>query len=249
MNTNEWFIEDGGIPLHLKLSRPDDKDSGKLVLVFHGFTGHMEEPHLVALTEKLVGSGYSVLRADLYGHGESGGEFKDHTILKWLENAEAVTACAEQLDGVSELYLCGHSQGGLMALLFAAENPGRFNGIILLAPGISIPDDVRRGNFLGETFDPENIPDEITTWEGLTIKGEYLRTMMDVDPYAVARCILTPTLVIHGSEDEVIPVDYAHRLVKELPAGESCIIPLGDHCFDLLHEPMADAAVSFLNWL
>jgi pimeloyl-ACP methyl ester carboxylesterase len=73
--------------------------------------------------------------------------------------------------------------------------------------------------------------------------------MMDVKPYETAHGVLAPTLVIHGSEDEVIPVDYAHRLVKELPAGESCIIPLGDHCFDLLHEPMADAAVSFLNWL
>ena len=248
MNTKEWFIEDGGIPLHLKLNRPDDKDTHKLVLIFHGFTGHMEEPHLVSLTEKLVKEGYGVLRADLYGHGESGGEFKDHTILKWLENAEAVTACAEQLDGVSDLYLCGHSQGGLLALLFAAENPGRFSGIVLLAPGISIPDDMRRGNFLGVTFDPENIPDEITTWEGLPLSGEYIRTMMNVDPYAAANCILTPTLVIHGSADEVIPVDYAHRIVKELPAGESCIIPLADHCFDLLHEPMADAAVSFLNW-
>lgn len=248
MNTKEWFIEDGGIPLHLKLNRPDDKDTHKLVLIFHGFTGHMEEPHLVSLTEKLVKEGYGVLRADLYGHGKSGGEFKDHTILKWLENAEAVTACAEQLDGVSDLYLCGHSQGGLLALLFAAENPGRFSGIVLLAPGISIPDDMRRGNFLGVTFDPENIPDEITTWEGLPLSGEYIRTMMNVDPYAAANCILTPTLVIHGSADEVIPVDYAHRIVKELPAGESCIIPLADHCFDLLHEPMADAAVSFLHW-
>ena len=70
----ESYLDDGGIRLHLKLELPDGP-AGKcpLVIVLHGFTGHMEEPHIISICRTIRSCGYASLRAELYGHGKSGG--------------------------------------------------------------------------------------------------------------------------------------------------------------------------------
>ena len=82
------YIMDDGIRLNAKLDMPEGND-GKcpLVIVIHGFTGHMEERHIVAVSRTLNEIGYATLRVDMYGHGSSDGQFENHTLYKWLSNA------------------------------------------------------------------------------------------------------------------------------------------------------------------
>ncbi|MBQ8087963.1 MAG: dienelactone hydrolase family protein, partial [Clostridia bacterium] len=74
MNTHQFTIMDDGIRLNAKLDYPKDF-SGKcpLVIVIHGFTGHMEERHIIAVTEAINEAGFAALRVDMYGHGHSDG--------------------------------------------------------------------------------------------------------------------------------------------------------------------------------
>ena len=73
------FIMDDGIRLNIKLDMPKNF-TGKcpLVIVIHGFTGHMEERHITAVSSMLNQIGCASLRVDMYGHGSSGGEFRNH---------------------------------------------------------------------------------------------------------------------------------------------------------------------------
>ena len=247
METKEFYIEDKGIPLHIKLDMPGERKSYPLLLLFHGFTGHMEEPQLTAVRDAALHAGYAVLRADLYGHGKSGGQFKDHTILNWMENAECITKYAESLPAKGKPVLCGHSQGGLLSVMLAGKHPDAYSALLLLSPAISIPEDMKGGILLGERFDPEHIPEVITTWEDLELSGNYIRTMQAIDPYEAARNYPHRTRIIQGSADEVIPVDYAKRIVSEFPDAELVLIEGDDHCFDLHTDQMASAAEDFLR--
>ena len=115
------YIMDDGIRLNAKLDMPENHgEKCPLVIVIHGFTGHMEERHIVAVSQTLNSIGYATLRVDMYGHGHSDGKFEDHTLYKWLTNALTVIDYAWNLDFVTDLYLCGHSQGGLTVMLAAA---------------------------------------------------------------------------------------------------------------------------------
>ena len=49
----EFFIDSDGIKLHAKLDRPDETAQGPLCILVHGFTGHMEEPHIVAMQQAM----------------------------------------------------------------------------------------------------------------------------------------------------------------------------------------------------
>ena len=44
----EFYIDSDGIKLHAKLDRPDESVKGPLCILIHGFTGHMEEDHIIA---------------------------------------------------------------------------------------------------------------------------------------------------------------------------------------------------------
>ena len=108
----EFFIDSDGTRLHAKLDRPEGAEKGPLCILIHGFTGHMEEDHIKAAQKAMNDAGVSVLRVEMYGHGGSDGEFKDHTLYKWVTNALAAVKYAKSLDFVTDLYLSGHSQGG-----------------------------------------------------------------------------------------------------------------------------------------
>ena len=76
----EFYIDSDGIKLHAKLDRPEGADKGPLCILIHGFTGHMEEDHIIAAQKAINEAGVSVLRVEMYGHGKSDGEFKNHTL-------------------------------------------------------------------------------------------------------------------------------------------------------------------------
>ena len=99
MENKEFYIPCDGLRLHAKLVFPAvEKEKYPLVIIIHGFTGHMEEPHIVAVSETCNEIGFATLRVEMYGHGKSDGAFKDHTLFKWLTNALAVMDYAKHLD-------------------------------------------------------------------------------------------------------------------------------------------------------
>ena len=142
---------DDGIRLSAVLERPD-RERGPLVIFIHGFTSTKDRAHNIAACEAMREAGFATLRVDMYGHGESGGEFKKHTLYKWIGNAMAVIDYARSLDFVTDIYLSGHSQGGLTAALAAGMEPDRIKGLILRAPAFVIPEGARRGDLLGYSF-------------------------------------------------------------------------------------------------
>ena len=141
----EFYITDDGIKLHAKLEMPEGKEKCPLVIVVHGYTGDMEETHIVGAAKAALDSGCAALRVEMYGHGKSDGTFKNHTLYKWVANMLAVVEYAQTLDFVTDICLCGHSQGGLTAILVAGLEGDRLKGLLPLAPAIVICDAARTG--------------------------------------------------------------------------------------------------------
>ena len=142
------IINDDGIQLSAVLEKPEGKGPYPLVVLLHGFTSTKDKPHNVLAASAMREAGFATLRFDLYGHGESGGEFRKHTLYKWISNTMATIDAARGL-GYSDLYLSGHSQGGLAAALTAGMETDRIKGLVLRAPAFMIPQGAREGKLLG----------------------------------------------------------------------------------------------------
>ena len=63
----EFYIDCDGIKLHAKLDRVNETGKSPLCILVHGFTGHMEEDHIVAAQKAINECGISVLRVEMYG--------------------------------------------------------------------------------------------------------------------------------------------------------------------------------------
>lgn len=246
----EFFIKNDGIRLHAKLDMPEGagRESGKcpLAIVIHGFTGHMEERHIIAVAKCMNAAGFATLRAEMFGHGQSDGKFEDHTLYKWVTNALAVIDYAKTLDFVSDLYLCGHSQGGLLTMLVGGMRADDLKAIIPLSPAWMIPDGARQGSLLGISFDPLHVPDLMES-DGRRLNGNYIRVAQTIHVEDEIGRFRGPVLIVQGDRDEAVPLEYARRAAELYADAKLVIIPGDTHCFDYHLEEMTDAVKVFLD--
>lgn len=245
----EFYITDDGIKLHAKLDMPENYTEGQkcpLSLVIHGLTGHMEERHIIAVAETMNSIGIATLRVEMYGHGKSGGSFEDHNLFRWLNNAMTAVRYARELDFVSDLYVCGHSQGGVTTVMLAGMMPEVFRAAIPLSPAVMITEGARKGVALRGTFDPDHIPDELQVDDVKKVRGDYIRAaqMLDTD-WAISH-YKNPVLIVHGDEDEAVPVEYARKAAAKYSNAKLVIIPGDDHCYNRHLDQVTDAVREFL---
>ena len=244
MHSSQFYIPDDGIRLNAKLDMPEGSD--RLVIVIHGFTGHMEETHITAVSRAFNDLGYATLRVDMYGHGHSDGAFRDHTLFKWMTNALTVIDYARGLDFAKEIYLCGHSQGGLLVMLAAGMRRELIRGLIPLSPAAMIPEICRRGEMLGIPFDPDNIPEELA-FDGRTLGGNYLRVAQTIRVEDAIDRYDGPVLIVHGDDDESVPVQVGIDAANRYKNGTLTLIPGDDHCYNRHLDQVVGAVKAWMS--
>ena len=236
-----------GLRMQVILDMPDEKkDKLPLCVIIHGFTGYKEERHIVAVSQAMNEIGIATLRVDMYGHGQSDGEFRNHTLYKWLTQALYVIDYARSLDFVTDLYLCGHSQGGLTAILAAAMKQDIIDALIPLSPAVMIPEQARAGTLLGVTFDPKHVPAELHAWDGRSLDGNYIRVAQTIDVDTAISQYTGPVLIVHGTQDEAVPLDCARQAAARFAHCEMKIIPGDTHCYDHHLETVTDFVKTWL---
>ena len=242
----EFYINSDGIRLHAKLDRPEGLEKCPLCIVIHGFTGHMEEAHIIAASEAINACGIATLRVEMYGHGQSDGAFRDHTLYKWVTNGLAVIDYAKTLDFVTDLYITGHSQGGLLTMLLAGMCADDFKAVIPLSPAWMIPEGAREGTLLGQNFDPKHIPDELLFGES-GLSGNYIRVAQTIHVEDEIARYEGPVLIIQGDEDEAVPLSYAKKAEELYKNAKLVVIPGDDHCYTRHLPQVVSALKDFLG--
>src|SRR5258705_8811763 len=119
------------------------------ILWLGGFKSDMKGTKAAALDAWASAQGHAMIRFDYSGHGESGGDFADGTIGRWLEESAAVFERFARGPQV----LVGSSMGGWLALLLAravkrrAAGPGSVAGLVLIAPAVDFTEELMWKNF------------------------------------------------------------------------------------------------------
>ena len=256
----EFFIDSVGIKIHAKLEMPAGApERCPLCIVQHGLTGHMEENHIVAVAKALREAGVATLRVEMYGHGKSGGSFAKHTLLKWIDNMLDVVDYAKGLDWVSNLYLCGHSQGGLLVMLVAALRPYEFKAIIPMSPAIVIVENALKGDLFGMHFDPVHIPDVISLGDPGVVDdngrptfsfcGDYFRIAQHIHVDEVIAAYRGPVLLVHGTADEAVPVQHSIDAADAYEDAKLVLLEGDDHGYHAHLDQVCTTIQGFMRGL
>ena len=239
------YITEDNIRLKATLDMPaENPEKCPLVIIIHGFTGYSEERHIAGAARVMNEKGYATLRVDMYGHGGSDGRFYDHTLFKWLTNAMTIIDYARKLPFVTDLYLCGHSQGGLLTMLIGGMFPDAFKAILPISPAWMIPELARNGTLLGLSFDPLHIPDVLQSWDR-ELSGDYCRVAQTIHVEDEIERYQGKVFIIHGDADDTVPYAYAEKALALY--HDAVLVPVhgDDHCFTRHLPEMKDALKSF----
>ncbi len=224
-----------------------------MVIMMHGFGGNKgggERRTLFdVIADKLEAQGIATIRFDFNGHGESEGEFWQHTVPNEIEDALKVYEYVRDLRYVSTVSVLGHSQGGVVASMVAGKLGAEIKAAVLMAPAAVLRDDAIRGSTFGSSYDPLNLQGDYVELMGGRQKlgTEYIRTAFSLPIYETAANYKGALCVIHGTGDRVVPYTYGVRYTEQSPNAELYILHGEDHGFMKDMDRATEIAVEFLT--
>jgi len=202
-----------------------------------GFKSDMQGTKAQALDRWAQAHGRACLRFDYSGHGESGGDFKDGTIGRWL--AESLAVYTNLAKGPQ--VVIGSSMGGWLALLLARalrekKSGPPIAGMVLIAPAVDFTEELMWKHF------PDAVKREIED------KGLWLRpSEYGEGPYPITKKLIEdgrkhlmlggliepgcPVHILQGVQDPDVPWRHAVELVSRF-ARDDVVLTLikdGDH--------------------
>lgn len=215
-------------------------DARQIVLIGHGVTGNKDRPFVVALAEGLAKAGVTALRFSFSGNGTSAGRFTQSTVSKEVEDLGAV------INAVQDKSICyvGHSMGGAVGVLRAAKDP-RIKSLISLA-GM-----VHTKAFADREFGMVK-PGEGFMWDDTNcpLSQEYMDDMARVGSVInEAPKIKVPWLLVHGTEDDVVPIQESREIFARANEPKQFIELKGaNHVFGGEHTaPMVAEVVKWVQ--
>ena len=252
----ETFVEAAGLHIHLRRG-----GAGPPLLVLHGELG---VPGWLSAYAELARD-FTVYVPSLPGFGQSA---RPDWIISVRDLAAWVTWFIRDLKLAPTLPVVGFSLGGWVAAEIATMNAGLFSKMVLVGAAGLQPDDghvcdyflhSNREAFTRAFWDPPNAPEHARYYgEGWTpedeTQAEWNREMaarLLWKPYmrshtlpALLRGIATPTLVVWGREDAIIPLEVCERYARAIPGATARVI---DRCGHLPEMERPDAFVQVVR--
>ncbi len=211
-----WFESGDGTRLHgwlIPAAGGTPRDQAATILHVHGNAGNIESH--VWFTEYLPAAGFNLFVFDFRGYGRSEGAARRRRPLIADTDAALDMLLARPDIDPTRIGLFAQSLGGAIGLNVMADRSELRSGVVM--SGFSSWRDVAAGAVGG---DPPNV-------FGRLLARVLIRDH-DRPDEAIAR-IDRPILVIHGTDDRIVPARHGRRLAEAGPTAELVEIDGGDH--------------------
>jgi putative redox protein len=222
-----------------------DVTSVPAVVICHGYPSDLHAASaapaaLPELADRISAEmGWLAMALAFRGCGASEGSF---SLRGWLDDLLAAVDHLTATEPVSGVWLAGYGTGGALSICAAAERPD-IRGVATLGAPADFDDWashprrlLEHSRDVGMITDP-SFPPNVDAW------ARELRELRAVED--APRLSPRPLLVVHGSEDDLVPVFDARVLVDAHGDAELRIVPGAGH--RLRHDPRAVAVL--LGWL
>lgn len=225
--TDHRSIDVAGVRLAYRLSGP--VDAPPLVLL-HGLGAGAADWDAIV---PAVARRHHVHALDLRGHGDS--DWPGDYSLELMR--DDVLGLLDAL-GLERVDLVGHSLGGVVAYLVAAERPGSVGRLVLEDVPLPRP----------RVPTPPTRPDGPLAFDWEMVLA--LRKQLDTPPVEwldQLRAITAQTLVIAGGPDSHIPQDGVAELARTVRNGRLVTIPAGHLVHATAPDAFLTAVLDFLH--
>lgn len=246
--SEDYIVQRENVNLYgvITASRHYKGEQRPLVIISHGFNNTLEMNE--AYAAHLARLGFIVYRFDFYGgsrQSKSGG--RDMLSMSVLTEKQDLSAVVESLSkeayvNADAISLLGISQGGVVSTLYAAENPTVVKNLILIFPAFVLFDDVKETYANLGVSTMEDIP-EVITHRNAQLGSIYLKDALGVDIDSEIQKVTSPVLMIQGTNDDVVPYQYAVDAHQLFAFSELVTVEGGGHWIDSNFNQVALPAI------
>lgn len=249
-----------GLPIRGDVYEPPGGAARATALVVHGWKGFARWGFFPLVAARLAAAGIRAVAHDASGSGvgpdrESFTEparFEANTFSRELDDLETVRAWAEGQGWLARPYgVLGHSRGGGMAILHAAARAAD-----AIRPGALV-------TWSAISTVARTTPEEVARWREVGWRpvvnirtGQRFRqstSLLDdaerhargrLDIAGAASRVGVPWLLVHGVDDETVPVAEGRRLAAAADAARTTVrlVPGLSHAFGATHPLLAPGA-------
>ncbi len=185
-----------GVKIHTWYHLPS-KQGMPMVIYLHGNSGHLGKRELKY--KELIDMGYGLIAISWRGFGKSEGEQSEEGLYN---DARTSIEFLKQLGfNTEDTIIIGESLGSGLAVKMATEN--KFKGVFLITPYTSIADRAQEIYWY--------LPVK------MLIKDNY-KNLEFIDQ------INSPVLIVHGTEDDIIPHSHSEQLIDKAQEPKRLII-------------------------
>ncbi|PRD64310.1 alpha/beta hydrolase [Malikia granosa] len=214
-----------------------------VAILLHGWGGNGSQLRPVA--DAMLRHGWSVLLPDARSHGRSEGD----TFSSLPRFAEDLDACLDwlsrhhpertQADGHAQVILLGHSLGAAASLLCASRRDDV--SAVVSVSAFAHPEQVMR-RWLAQY--------RIPFWPIGWLVNRYIESVIghrfdDIAPVHTIAQVKAPVLLVHGREDDVVPLACAEQLKAAASNATLLVVPGHHDRFD----DEAGLNERVMNWL
>jgi pimeloyl-ACP methyl ester carboxylesterase len=204
---------------------------GPTVVWLGGFASDMSGTKAQAIADWARAEGRDFLRFDYFGHGVSGGDFRQGSITRWRSDALAVIDQLTQ----GPLVLAGSSMGGWIACLAALSRAERIAGMVLVAPACDFTEKLMKPRLPSQVL-RAIARDGEWVWASAYGEGNPITRLLleDGDRWSILDAMIPikcPVRILHGSDDPDVPWRHGLDLALGLEAEDVTftLVKGGDH--------------------
>lgn len=252
------FTENQGVKIYW-----DEQGSGEPLLLIMGLS---YPSYMWHRTRPFLAQNFRTIAFDNRGIGQSDVPEGVYPIAQMASDAAAVLDAAS----VPSAHVFGVSMGGMIAQEFALQYPQRVRSLILgctnaggshvvnAAPEVlqilmrqgMTPEEAKEAiiPFIYDAGTPRARIDEDMVirmkWYP-TPQGYFgqLQGILAWEAYSRIAQIKSPTLIIHGETDQLVPVANAHLIAERIPHAKLVLIPHASHVFETDQPGVANRAI------
>lgn len=225
----------------------------KAILLIHGFAGGSYDYNSLNNDLELYNN-FDVFTFTLPGHEKM---IIDKVTRKdWIKKAE------DELEkiinaGYGEVYIIGHSMGGVIASYLASKYK-QVKKLVLAAPAfhylsfkgnkVDVIESIKRLPNLFKNYDPEEVLSRLFKIPVPTIK-EFMKLVEEHT--GDVKKITCPTLILHGDNDDIVPIDSVLYVYNNIQSKSVTLIELHTLTHDLFmndrYEEVKDLIIKFFR--
>lgn len=235
--SEQWIVTTNGKRLFAWLIPPPGPEPSPALVVLHGWGGNAET--MLPLAAPLHRAGYTLLFLDARSHGRSEPD-SFSSLPRFAEDIEHAVDWLKCQPGVdaTRVGVIGHSVGAAAAMLAASRRDD-------LAAVVSVAAFAHPHAVMRRMLAAWRVPYFPFGWYVLRyVQYAIGHRFDDIAPINTIGRLRCPVLLVHGTEDAMVPVAEAHALHARCNAGCSVLLVKGNHDrYEDLERQIGDVVV------